>query len=179
MSPHATDSSSQHNRTNIFQVLSKATEYIRHLEKRNKTMQDEMEALKAKLASAEAVFTKTRSRQGSIASPPSGTVRPRELTSNAAPMHSFLNVPQQGQYQQQYMSQQTSPTYARPPNAPVEAQNTPVRNGRGGVANREFNKVAAGKGPCGSRTWSTRLPNMGQLRRVLGRWLMSSRIPVR
>ncbi|QIW95632.1 hypothetical protein AMS68_001150 [Peltaster fructicola] len=125
----------KHNKATI---MAKATEYIQHLEKRNKTMQDEMDALKAKLSSVEAAFNRTRSRQGSIVgSPPSGTIRPRELsaTTPVGGMHNFLGVSQP--YQQQYL-QQNPPTYARQPNPPVEAQNTPAarKKTRGNLTNK-------------------------------------------
>ncbi|KAK3715996.1 Clr6 histone deacetylase associated PHD protein-2 Cph2 [Vermiconidia calcicola] len=123
-------------------VMAKATEYIKHLEKRNKTMADEMAALKARLAAVEAAIGKNQDRQASMSnSPPSGSMRPRETSSssqNGAP--GFLNVPlNQPVMQQQYMQPQAQPAYARQPNPPVEAQNHPQHanaRGRGGVLNK-------------------------------------------
>lgn len=123
-------------------VMAKATEYIRHLERRNKTIADEMAALQSRLASVEAAFGKSRSRQHSTSSsPPSGTVRPRQLSS-ASQMASqaYLSVPQQAQSpyaQPQYMQHQAPPSYARPPNPPAQAQNHPQQfNARGGLMNK-------------------------------------------
>lgn len=118
-------------------VMGKATEYIKHLEKRNKSMADEMDTLKARLAAVEAAIGKTRDRQVSMSnSPPNGTVRPREMSSaSQAGMQPFLNVPN-AIPQQQYM-QQAQPSYNRPPNPPVEAQNQPhLQNNRGGILNK-------------------------------------------
>lgn len=121
-------------------VMAKATEYIRHLEKRNKTMADEMATLKARLAAVEAAIGKNRDRQSSLsASPQSTTARPRETSSSSQNGTGFLNVPQeqtrfnQQVSQQQYMQSQGQPNYNRPPNPPVEAQNQQrYVNGRGG-----------------------------------------------
>lgn len=107
-------------------VMAKATEYIKHLEKRNKTMSDEMDALKEQLAKVEAAVG--RSRQASVANSPTAE----------GPNPNYLNIPQdqsrfgQPVVQQQYMQQQNQPAYARPPNPPAEAQNQPNHaNGRG------------------------------------------------
>lgn len=127
-------------------VMAKATEYIKHLETRNQTMADEMAALKAQLARVEANIGQSRDRQTSMAngsSPTSGPTRSREASSAGSP--SFLNVSQdQSRFgQQQYMQQQNQPTYARPPNPPVDAQNQPQHgNGRGGPG--LMNKVMLG-----------------------------------
>ncbi|KAF2173191.1 hypothetical protein M409DRAFT_17137 [Zasmidium cellare ATCC 36951] len=121
-------------------VMAKATEYIKHLEKRNKTMADEMAELKAQLSKVEAAIGKSKDRQTSSSPPSTATSRSREAsTASQTGASSFLNVPQDqsrygqtGVQQQQYM-QQGQPTYARPPNPPVEAQNQPQYvNGRGG-----------------------------------------------
>lgn len=126
-------------------VMAKATEYIKHLEARNQTMVDEMAALKAQLARVEAGFGQSRDRQASMGHSP--TSRSREASSAGSP--SFLSVAQdpsrfgQPTVQQQYMQQQTQPTYARPPNPPVDAQNQPQNgNGRGGAG--FVNKVMLG-----------------------------------
>lgn len=131
-------------------VMAKATEYIKHLETRNQTMADEMAALKAQLARVEAAIGQSRDRQvsmGNGSSPPAGMSRSREASSAGSP--SFLNVAQdqsrfgQSAVQQQYVQQQTQPTYSRPPNPPVDAQNQPQNgNGRGGQG--FMNKVMLG-----------------------------------
>ncbi|EMC98830.1 hypothetical protein BAUCODRAFT_31094 [Baudoinia panamericana UAMH 10762] len=127
-------------------VMGKATEYIKHLEKRNKNMADEMASLKARLAAVEAAIGKSRDRQASMSSsPPTTAARPRQPSSsaqNGAP--SFLSLPQeQARYgqtviPQQYMQQQPPPAYARPPNPPAAAQNQPqyVYGRGGGVMNK-------------------------------------------
>ena len=51
-------------------VMAKATEYIKHLEKRNKTMQDEMNSLQTRLAAVEASMGKSSERQASLSSSP-------------------------------------------------------------------------------------------------------------
>ncbi|KAI5369957.1 putative sterol regulatory element-binding protein [Septoria linicola] len=129
-------------------VMAKATEYIKHLEKRNQTISDEMAALKEQLAKVEAVVGQFR--QSSIAHSPSSDIpRSRETSSasqSATP--SFPNLPSdqsrfgQPVIQQQYMQQQGQPAYARPPNPPAEAQNQPqYANGRG---NGFMNKMMLG-----------------------------------
>lgn len=131
-------------------VMGKATEYIKHLEKRNKTMSDEMEALKARLAAVETAIGRSRDRQASYSESPTSTnVRPRQTS--ASSQHgppSFLTIPyeqwrnNQQMVQQQYMQSQPPPSYARQPNAPAEAQNQgPHVNGRGGGV---MNKVMLG-----------------------------------
>lgn len=121
-------------------VMAKATEYIKHLEKRNKTMADEMAELKAQLSKVEAAIGKSKDRQTSNSPTSTDTSRSRQASSASQSGNSnFLNVPQdQSRYgqagvQQQYVQPQGQPTYARAPNAPVEAQNQPqFVNGRGG-----------------------------------------------
>lgn len=135
-------------------VMAKATEYIKHLEKRNKSMADEMAQLKARLAAVEEAIGKTRDRQASIStSPPCGTGRPREASaSSQSGASGFLNVPaDQTRYGQammaaQYMQPQQQPIYARPPNPPVEAQNQPQYvYGRGaGMMNKVMMGAMAG-----------------------------------
>lgn len=135
-------------------VMAKATEYIKHLEKRNKTMQDEMTTLKAQLAKVEAAIGKSRDRQASMSnSPTSSSARSREASSaSQGNIPNFLNVPQdqnrfgQPVMQQQYNQQQGQPSYSRPPNPPAEAQNQPqyVNNGRGGVMNKMLLGTMAG-----------------------------------
>ena len=122
-------------------VMAKATEYIKHLEKRNKTMADEMATLKSRLAAVETAIGKNRDRQASISnSPQNSNIRPRQLSASSQNGAGFLNLPQeqtrfsqQQVVQQQYMQQQSQPNYNRSPNPPVEAQNQPQHvNGRGG-----------------------------------------------
>ena len=116
-------------------IMAKATEYIKHLEKRNQKMEDEMAALKTRVATVEAAFNKARSRQAqSNTEPPNGTVRPREMsTVSQNGLQAYLNVP--NTMPQQYMQQQQQPTYNRPPNPPTEAQNR-QQNGQGGLMNK-------------------------------------------
>lgn len=116
-------------------VMGKATEYIRHLEKRNKNMAEEMAQLKARLDAVEAAIGKTASPQTSVSgSPPSSTMRPRQSSAaSQAGTQAFLNVPQQQVVPQQYMPPQQQPIYAQQPRPPVEAQNQPQYvYGRGG-----------------------------------------------
>jgi hypothetical protein len=137
-------------------VMAKATEYIKHLEKRNKTMALEMSTLKERLAAVEAAIGKSRDQQSSSStSPSSATIRPRQISSssqNGPP--TYLNVPQDqtlfGQHQvvqQQYMQQQQHPAYVRQPGPPVEAQNQPQyvnARGRGGMMNKVMLGTMAG-----------------------------------
>lgn len=135
-------------------VMAKATEYIKHLEKRNSTLADEMDLLKARLAAVEAAIGKSKDRQASMSnSPPSGTMRPRQPSAaSQTGQQSFLNVPQdQTRYgqpvmQQQYMQQQPQPTYAPQPNPPVEARNQPqyVYGRGGGMMNKVMMGAMAG-----------------------------------
>lgn len=130
-------------------VMAKATEYIKHLETRNQTMADEMAALKAQLARVEASFGQSRDRQVSMGNSPIS--RSRQASSVGSP--SFLNVAQdqtrfgQPAVQQQYMQQQNQPTYARPPNPPVDAQNQPGNENRragAGLVNKAMLGTMAG-----------------------------------
>lgn len=130
-------------------VMAKATEYIRHLEKRNRNMADEMATLKARLSAVETALGRDGS-SSSGSSPGSSHSRKASVASQVgAP--TFLNVTQeQNRYgqptvSQQYRTQQNPPTYARPPNPPVEAQNQPqFVNGRGGVMNKVMLGAMAG-----------------------------------
>ena len=137
-------------------IMAKATEYIRHLEKRNATMAEEMAQLKAQIAAVEQAFGKSIERQASISgSPPTNNViRPRQTSSSSqqAPSQTYASAhaPQdviQGLYdipqQQQYMQHQTQPTYTRPPAPPVEAMNQSQQRiyGRGGG---RMNKLVMG-----------------------------------
>ncbi|KAH9828521.1 hypothetical protein Tdes44962_MAKER09266 [Teratosphaeria destructans] len=127
-------------------VMGKATEYIRHLEKRNKAMAEEMDQLKARLAAIEEAIGKNRDRQASTSSsPPNSRIRTRQPSS--ASQSGFLNVPQQPGMQPQYMQQQQQqPVYARPPNPPVDAQNQlhPVYGRGGGVMTKVMMGAMAG-----------------------------------
>ena len=137
-------------------VMAKATEYIKHLEKRNKTMSDEMSSLKSRLAAVESAIGKNRDRQASIgSSPPSGTMRPRQTSSSSQTgPQTFLNIPQEqtlfGQQlvvQQQYMQSQQQPNYVRQPGPPVDAQNQPQyvnARGGGGFGNKMMLGAMAG-----------------------------------
>ncbi|KAI7267490.1 hypothetical protein KC335_g7687, partial [Hortaea werneckii] len=147
-------------------VMAKATEYIKHLEKRNKTMADEMAGLQARLAAVEAAIGSNRDRTSSGHNSPSNTnesVRSRQTSSGslngAQTQQTYLSVPQEQnhyltqqqqqaavQQQQQYMQQQQQPVYARPPHDPAHAQHQQQHQqqyvyGRGGGV---MNKVMMG-----------------------------------
>ncbi|KAI7640230.1 hypothetical protein KC322_g20648, partial [Hortaea werneckii] len=145
-------------------VMAKATEYIKHLEKRNKTMADEMAGLQARLAAVEAAIGTNRDRTSSGHNSPSntnGSVRSRQTSSGSlnGSQATFLSVPQEQnsyltqqqqqavvQQQQQYMQQQQQPVYARPPHDPARAQHQQQHQqqyvyGRGGGV---MNKVMMG-----------------------------------
>ncbi|KAJ9618648.1 Clr6 histone deacetylase associated PHD protein-2 Cph2 [Taxawa tesnikishii (nom. ined.)] len=92
-------------------VLAKATEYIKHLEKRNKSMVDDMAALKSRLQQLEKAVQKSsvmQSRQAAAST--AGTGR-----SNRDSMSQGVVVPsQRGMHfanQQQYMQQHAQPAY--------------------------------------------------------------------
>jgi hypothetical protein len=116
-------------------IMAKATEYIKHLEKRNQKLEDEMTALKARVTTVETAFNKARARQSQTnTDAPNGTIRPREMsTTSQNGLQAYLNVPTT--MQQQYTQQQPQPNYNRPPNPPAEAQNR-IPNARGGLLNK-------------------------------------------
>lgn len=116
-------------------IMAKATEYIKHLEKRNQKLEDEMTALKTRVTTVEDAFNKARARQAQNNSDlTNGNIRPREMsTTSQNGLQAYLNVP--GTMQQQYMQQQSQPSYNRPPNPPAEAQNR-VPNAQGGLLNK-------------------------------------------
>ncbi|KAI7186898.1 hypothetical protein KC363_g6327 [Hortaea werneckii] len=147
-------------------VMAKATEYIKHLEKRNKTMADEMAGLQSRLAAVEAAIGSNRDRTSSGQNSPSntnGSVRSRQTSSGSLngsqAQQTYLSVPQEQnhyltqqqqqaavQQQQQYMQQQQQPVYARPPHDPAHAQHQQQHQqqyvyGRGGGV---MNKVMMG-----------------------------------
>jgi hypothetical protein len=130
-------------------VMAKATEYIHHLEKRNEKMADEMATLKARLAAVETALGRDGS-QSAGSSPGSTASRKASSASQSGPS-AFLNVPSgelryiQPVTSQQYRSQQSAPTYARAPNPPVDAQNSPkVIKAKGGLANKVMLGAMAG-----------------------------------
>ncbi|KAK5135878.1 hypothetical protein LTR08_004527 [Meristemomyces frigidus] len=135
-------------------VMAKATEYIKHLEKRNKTLSDEMAALQARVAAAEAIAGTSKDGQSSVSSTPlSRKTRPREPSATPqSGASAYLNIPQdQTRYgqpvmQQQYGHPQQQPVYVRPANAPVESQNQPqhVYGRGGGVMNKVMMGAMAG-----------------------------------
>lgn len=119
-------------------VLAKATEYIKHLEKRNKSMADEMSQLKTRLSNIEKTIAKSaaaqqhsgmltpaiaRSRQGSIASQP-----PRRIQ------------------QDQYMQTHSQPSYEPQENVAEAGQNNFVNaqgTGNGFVGKLMVGSLAA------------------------------------
>lgn len=111
-------------------IMAKATEYIRHLEKRNKSMADEMNALKARLASVEVAIGRSRDRQSSMSNgSPSDAARVR--VGSAAP-HDQTRL-NHAMIQQQYNQSQQTPSYNPRPAPAVDAQNQPQYvHGRGG-----------------------------------------------
>lgn len=117
-------------------VMGKATEYIRHLEKRNKTMQEEIDAMRARLNAVEAAIGRSGSESLGN-SPPNNDSRQRQRSSASQQQNYFRSPNGNAVVQQPYMQQQQQPTYARPPNPPVDAQNQPHNaNGRGGLMNK-------------------------------------------
>ncbi|GAB7365751.1 hypothetical protein MBLNU230_g7086t1 [Neophaeotheca triangularis] len=120
-------------------VMGKATEYIKHLEKRNKSMQEEMDAMKARLNAVEAAIGKTRSDSSTNSSPNTNPRQRQQSSASQQPGQQTYFNPATGNSaaQQQYIQQQQQPAYARPPNPPVEAQNQPqFADGRGGLLNK-------------------------------------------
>ncbi|KAK0364933.1 Clr6 histone deacetylase associated PHD protein-2 Cph2 [Friedmanniomyces endolithicus] len=135
-------------------VMGKATEYIKHLEKRNKTIADEMEALQARLDAVEAAIGTSRDRQTSMSkSPPrpGSSMRPRQSSGASQKSASgSLYAPQDAprysgqagvqQQQQQYTQSQQQPNYAPQPRPAVEAQNQQGQyvygRNRGGVVGK-------------------------------------------
>ncbi|KAK0908743.1 Clr6 histone deacetylase associated PHD protein-2 Cph2 [Friedmanniomyces endolithicus] len=134
-------------------VMGKATEYIKHLEKRNKTIADEMEALQARLDAVEAAIGTSRDRQVSMSkSPPrpGSSTRPRQSSgasqkSASGSLYASQDAPrypgQSGvQQQQQYTQSQQQPNYAPQPRPAVDAQNQQGQyvygRNRGGVVGK-------------------------------------------
>lgn len=99
-------------------VLAKATEYIKHLEKRNKTMADEMTQLKTRLQNIEKAVTKSAAAQqhAGILAPAIARSRQGSIASQA---------PRRVQ-QDQYMQQHLQPTYEPQENAAEAGQNNLV-----------------------------------------------------
>ncbi|KAF2087419.1 hypothetical protein K490DRAFT_57024 [Saccharata proteae CBS 121410] len=129
-------------------VLSKATEYIRHLEKRNKRLFDELEAVKQRLESYDKFTLATPMTMTNPVNTPDGmryqdqdpfaaaAARQQALTNNAQGMipvpESITNL-QAMAAQQQYAQQGAFPTYAPSPAARHGAANPqPLVNGRRG-----------------------------------------------
>ncbi|KAK0277007.1 Clr6 histone deacetylase associated PHD protein-2 Cph2 [Friedmanniomyces endolithicus] len=116
-------------------VMGKATEYIKHLEKRNKTIADEMEALQARLDAVEAAIGTSRDRQSSGASQKSASGS--LYASQDAPRYPGQSGVQQ---QQQYTQSQQQPNYAPQPRPAVDAQNQQGQyvygRNRGGVVGK-------------------------------------------
>ena len=125
-------------------VMAKATEYIRHLEKRNQTMVDEMEALRLRLAAVENAIGQSRDRAAMDNHHPLN-----DLARQASPP-APTNIAQETTtlHPQQYAQQQSPTLYARQPSSPVDAQNQrpPARRrarGRGVASKLMIGTMAA------------------------------------
>ncbi|GAB7343028.1 hypothetical protein MBLNU457_g1117t1 [Dothideomycetes sp. NU457] len=112
-------------------VMAKATEYIKHLEKRNQTMGDEIADLKARLSALEKSQAKSSATQDRQFAATNGNAsRSRQSSTNLQTMTMQQPMMQQPQ-QQQYMQQHAAPTYEPQPDI-VDANQRPVVNARGG-----------------------------------------------
>jgi len=112
-------------------VMAKATEYIKHLEKRNQTMGDEIADLKARLSALEKSQAKSSATQDrQFAATNSNASRSRQSSTNLQPMAVQQPMMQQPQ-QQQYMQQHAVPAYEPQPDI-IDANQRPVVNARGG-----------------------------------------------
>lgn len=109
-------------------VMAKATEYIKHLEKRNKTISDEMDEMKSRLALLEKAFARSSAAQDRQinASANHMMARPRQPSMQTQPVTSAAQVPEQ------YMQQHASPTYEPLTEAPIVQQQGQHVNGNGG-----------------------------------------------
>ncbi|KAK8214841.1 Clr6 histone deacetylase associated PHD protein-2 Cph2 [Zalaria obscura] len=109
-------------------VMAKATEYIKHLEKRNKTAMDEMAALKHRISKLEKAMQNSSAmhRQGNAGLNPAAA-RGRQGSLNAQAL-----AAQQNMLQQQYMQQHAQPTYETQPNNAADAGQAQYVNPQGG-----------------------------------------------
>lgn len=121
-------------------VLAKATEYIKHLEKRNKTAMTEMAALKARLTSVEKSITKSAAVQNRQSTAGHGMLNPAmsrsrqgsSISQPLAPTGQQRMVPATHTVdQQQYMQQHAQPTYDNQAE-PVEGGAPAYPNAQGG-----------------------------------------------
>jgi hypothetical protein len=125
-------------------VLSKATEYIRHLEKRNKKLQDELTALKKQMNSYEKMTMNSFAYSGGVATPegvryeqtPYDGMSPRPDGAN--PVQGMIPIPQDLQDMRRSTIMQPPYVTSAPgyPAYPVPAtrqstQGPPMVNGRG------------------------------------------------
>ncbi|KZF23544.1 hypothetical protein L228DRAFT_118638 [Xylona heveae TC161] len=130
-------------------VLSKATEYIRHLEKRNKRLSDENVALKVRLNAFEKLaMTGSIGMNPGMGGTPSGLRYPGDPFAESASHaqtgtqgvpQGLIQVPESmrrlhaGQLQQHYTTHQAGyPTYQNMPGQPGDGGNAQGSQGRGG-----------------------------------------------
>jgi hypothetical protein len=120
-------------------VLSKATEYIRHLEKRNKKLQDDLDALKKQMNSYEKMTMNSFAFPGGVGTPdgmprydqnPFDNVSPQPGNQN--PVQGMIRIPEDIRNMRQNTVMQ--PAYATPaqyPNYNAPPTGRPMINGRG------------------------------------------------
>ncbi|PNS16570.1 Sterol regulatory element-binding protein 1 [Sphaceloma murrayae] len=108
-------------------IMAKATEYIKHLEKRNKTLADEMAAMKSRLAAVEQTFARNSSASGNSGSPALGRSRP-QLAHGVAFNSPMLQSSEQ--LRQRNALQQQMPTFDSQPDE--DDSKTRYVNGNGG-----------------------------------------------
>ncbi|GAB7357788.1 hypothetical protein MBLNU459_g0607t1 [Dothideomycetes sp. NU459] len=124
-------------------VLAKATEYIKHLEKRNKSAMTEMAALKARLTSIEKSIAKSAALQSRQSLNPVDMSRSRQ---GSVASQILAAAGHQQQQQQQYMQQQhPQPTYdAQADPGEGAAAAYPNAHGGGGGGNGFMGKLMVG-----------------------------------
>jgi hypothetical protein len=120
-------------------VLSKATEYIRHLEKRNKKLQDDLDALKKQMNSYEKMTMNSFAFPGGVGTPdgmprydqsPFENVSPQ--SGNPNPVQGMIPIPEDIRNMRQTTVMQ--PAYGTPaqyPNYNTPPAGRPMVNGRG------------------------------------------------
>ncbi|KIW03560.1 hypothetical protein, variant [Verruconis gallopava] len=125
-------------------VLSKATEYIRHLEKRNKKLQDELSALKKQLESYEKMSMTSFAYSGNVATPEGASYEqnPFEQVSSRVsgpnPVRGMIPIPQELRqmrestvHGQPYVTSSASYPVFSSAGQQQQAPGRPVVNGRG------------------------------------------------
>lgn len=109
-------------------VMAKATEYIRHLEKRNKSISDEMDAMKSRLAQLEKAFARSSTVQDSQMNATANPlmINPGQLSTQVQPTTSIVQTPEQ------YMQQHSTPSYESQPENTGATHQRPYVQGSGG-----------------------------------------------